>query len=181
SSIFWVNINRQFKQQSTEWRPGTALHRRGLLTDELFPLFIMYISLIYRSFLKQVILDRKYEKYWLPLNTQYLKYKQTHGYYENMWMMTGQLIDAIEITYDKAQDRVCVGIPVNKYQKVKGLKKKIKLNDLAKWMEFGTAKMQGTMKGMPPRPLFRMVRQNISKNIHKYYSDFNSMLGQIAD
>jgi hypothetical protein len=181
SSKFWVDINKQFKQQSSTWRPGRSIKSRGLLNEDEFSLFVMYVGLLYVAFLKQAAWERRFEKYWIPLNPKYLQYKKSHGFYENMWLSTSQLIDAIEIWYDKSNERVVVGIKDNVYKKIPGSKVRVKLLDICKFLEFGTCSANGSKAKCPPRPLFRLARDKISRNIGQYYREFSHLIDLIGE
>jgi hypothetical protein len=179
SNRFWTEYNSIFKQQMPTWKPGERL--KGIESEDEYASFVIYIALIYRAYLKEVVFERRYEKYWLPLSKKFLEYKKNKGYYENTWLMTGQLIDAIEINYNSTKDQIEIGIPDNKYHKIRGVKRKVKLADIARFLEFGTSRENGLLPGIPARPLFRRVREYISKNIGRYYKEFSTMMDLIGE
>lgn len=176
SAKYWRDINLIFKQQSPTWKPGKKLFDiERYSKDENF-MFILYIALIYKAYIIEVVKSRRWEKFWIPLNKKYLADKIRKGFYPNTWMRTGRLIESISIHYDKARKRVRVGIDGRlKYthRTKSGKTYSVPILLVAKWMEYGTVKM-------PARPLFRRARDFISKNIKRYYIDFISMIDTLV-
>lgn len=172
SNTYWRSINKQFNNQSPTWKPGKYIFNKEKYTSDEFFIFVIYITLLYREFIVTVVKKRKWEKFWIPLNPKYLKWKKSHGRFENMWMNTGTLIDSISISWDEKLQKIKVGIDGRLTYKVKG--RRIPILLVCKWMEYGTCKM-------PARPLWRKARQYISKNIRRYYQDFEKMMTLLAE
>jgi phage gpG-like protein len=174
STSKWKEINNIFNNQSPTWNPGIKLPLKT--NPEMFELFVLYIALLYREYLINVVKNtRGYEKFWIPLSPKYLAQKKKDGRFENIWMNTGTLINSISISYNDQRKQVRVGIDEYKVYKLpgrkgkRGPKKTLPIILVAKWMEFGTEKM-------PSRPLFRRVRDYISKNIKRYEKDFIDLM-----
>lgn len=169
----WNFINEVFKVKSSIWTPGKNLFRMKdadkVIEDRQFA-FILYISLLYKEYLQEMVRNRGWEKFWIPLTPKYLERKKQLGRYENIWMNTGTLINSLEIIPDYQNDFVIVGIdPRAKYSY---LGESISILQVAKFMEYGTEKL-------PPRPLFRRGRDYISKNISRFKKDFDEVLGDL--
>ena len=170
---YWKEFNDIFIQQSPNWRPGQTYFGKDKYSKNRYACFLIYIALLYREFLINVVKERKWEKFWLPLSKKYLDWKKKNGRFENTWMNTGKLINSISISWDASRKRIRIGIDGR--LKVDG----IQLLQIAKWMEYGTAREDGKLPGCPARPLWRRVRDYISKNISRYYKDFEDLLENI--
>ena len=175
---YWGNINRIFKQQSPNWSPGKRLFGKSDYTDDEYSLFIIYIALLYREMLKEIVLARKYEKFWIPLNPKYLKSKVKKGLYPNTWMRSGILVDNISISLDNNKKKIRIGIDENLKYTTEG--RDIKVLDVARFNEYGTTTHTGE-PGIPARPLFRRVRDRISKDMGKYYLEFQHLISLIGE
>jgi len=87
---------------------------------------------------------------WKPLSPSYLEYKNRFGLSTKIWMSTGELYRSLEIFKDK-NNKYYVGAPVDTVHSDTD----ILINDIIKFMEYGT-------KNIPARPLFTPVRSYMS-------------------
>ncbi|MGE5862325.1 MAG: hypothetical protein ACM31H_01015 [Nitrososphaerales archaeon] len=159
----WNKINSYFRNIE-KWEPGKKKYIDVDIDKQ--EAFTLFIALIYKEKLLQIVKQRKWEKFWIPLSYNYLKYKKRKGYPENIWIRTRLLINSISIWYDTNKEKIIIGIPENIYYEDNNIK--IPVLVVAKWMEYGNAKI-------PPRPLFRRVQMDISKQISGYYNEFDKL------
>lgn len=88
---------------------------------------------------------------------------------DKFWTNTGELVKKLKVW--KSSKGVNVGFPPNaRHTKSQYSKSRAKLDDIVKWMEYGTKKM-------PARPLFTAVVSHISKNIDVYFVHFIQLKG----
>jgi len=171
NASIWKRINSVYKAKGSKWSPAKKIFGIKNRANEDYMLFILYISELYREYLYQIVINQEFKKIWIPLSPDYLKRKIKEGYPENMWFRTGELLDAIEIKYQKGQSRIKIGIDERRTTKVG--KTTVKLILIAKWLEYGTKKL-------PARPLFRPAKDYISRHIRRYADNFYELIEPIS-
>jgi len=148
------------------WKPGVVMatkeERRYLGRFARFMADVMSMRL-------EEAIDRQsyiYNNYknWEPLSIEYYKYKERKNLSLKIWEATSLLKN--NITYWRSDNNWVVGVPRNIYYEDTG----VRVHTVVRWMEYGTIKM-------PARPLFRPVRDRLSKDIRMYWERFKKMEG----
>jgi len=148
------------------WSPGivmaTAEERKYLSR------FAKYMSDVMSMELEEAIDNQSYiyNKYqnWEPLSIAYYEHKRKNNLSLKIWEATSLLKESI--TYWRSDNNWVVGVPRNIYYQKTG----VKVHTVVRWMEYGNERM-------PARPLFRPVRDRLSKDIRMYWERFKKMEG----
>lgn len=143
------------------WDPGKKMLEGQ--TKVVKNSFHEYLAYEFVNEVKRAIDTQKYKKKWKPLSPQYLAYKRRKGLSPIIWQATKQLKSSLKVSQSKGV------YTIGWDKRIRHNKSKIPLYRLAKYMEFGTIKM-------PPRPLFRFILDNMSKNISRYWKKFSKWL-----
>lgn len=127
--------------------------------------------------ISESIKTQRFKVHFKPLTPQYIDFKKKNKLEEGFWKSTGFLVN--HLSYWKYENEWRIGFQKN----VKHGESKIPVVSIAKHLEFGTQKRKkdGTVGGIPARPVFTPVIKNVSKNIsfylHKYLKtvDFSKL------
>lgn len=153
-------------QTGAFWKPGSILatdeERKHLRKFAKYMADVMAMEL-QKAIDKQSYIYNNY-KNWEPLSIGYYEYKKKKNLSLNMWEATSLLKDSI--TYWRSNNVWVVGVNRRKYYP----DTLVKVHTVIRWMEYGTNKM-------PARPLFRPVRDRLSKDIRMYWNRFKKMEG----
>lgn len=142
------------KPINQQWEPGKILMKGA--TDEEKRRFENYVADLYVKEYKKVIQNQTYKPQWPPLSRAYLKQKREEGLSLKTWEATGQLKNSL--TYKKGSRYVSYG-------NIRHKKDGTLLNHIARKLEYGDLIT-------PPRPLFRLLYRNMSKNMGKIYERY---------
>lgn len=174
------------------WTPGKkkALALKHLpvkVREKLFDYFTQYMVDVYAEELVKAIDSQRFKRLWEDLTTRYLKHKKDMGWSTKIWEATGLLKNSI--TYwrvHRTPKAVAIGIKAGVlYPTETG--KRLEVRKVAQWMEYGTGeqaeggKGKNGFPGMPPRPLFRPMRDRMSKDISRYWRKFIHLYEQQID
>lgn len=163
------------------WAPGKRkIKQLGRVPDgfklRLLKMFTSYMASVYVTELVIAIDTQRYWDVWEPLNERYLEFKKAMGWSENTWERTSLLKESIT-WWSVGKKGYAVGINKKAVYKLEN-GETLPVRLVAQWMEYGTGEQaergngkQGH-KGMPPRPLFRPLRERLSRDIHRWYSKF---------
>lgn len=140
-----------------KWEPGKILvpPEQKYLLD----LFALYMANVMKQQLVDAINRQRFVQKWPPLTVAYVNYKRKRNLKLNIWEATGVLKNSISVW--RQGNYYVVGIHPNK--RYPGTK--LKVLQVARYMEYGTTKM-------PPRPLFRPIASYLQKNIRRYWEKF---------
>jgi len=148
------------------WKPGSVLATKE--ERKYLGRFAKYMSEVMAIELQKAIDNQKYVynsyKNWEPLSIAYYKHKEKHNLSLKIWEATSLLKN--NITYWRSNNMWVVGVDRNKYYP----KTLVKIHTVIRYMEYGTHKM-------PARPLFRPVKDRLSKDIRMYWERFKKMEG----
>ena len=134
------------------WQPGLRLFKKNpQMNDKVLGQFAHFIAEIYKRMIVDVIENQRYKGKWAPLSPRYAQWKKDHGLDTRIWVASGLLKDSIAVY--RSNDAWVVGI--NPKKVYPGTQTRVL--DVCRHLEFGTSRM-------PARPLFRPVRNYISKN-----------------
>lgn len=100
--------------------------------------------------------------HWPPLTEKYAKSKQRKGLDPRILIATGKYKDAIQVIREETREdgvTYSVGVPGTFETGPKTARKKLPLELLGRWLEFGT-------KSMPPREHWRPVWSALVRNLH---------------
>ena len=120
---------------------------------------------------------QRYKRLWKRLTKKYLKYKKAAGLSPQIWEATELLKESIGAWRVYAPDAFVIGIKSTVYYPTED-GKKVRVLDVARWMEYGTGeqaeggKGKKDFRGMPPRPLFRPLKDRLSKDLGRHYKSF---------
>jgi len=152
----------------------------------LLKYFTMFMADIYASELVRAIKEQRYKDTWEPLSEAYLKLKQRKGWSLNIWERTSLLVNSISFWSSDGGRSYSVGIkPGIKYKEENN--EELEVRSVAQWMEYGTGERAEEGKGkkgwpgMPPRPLFRPLREHISRHISDWFSKFVDVYAEEID
>ncbi len=154
----------------------------------LLKYFAVFMADVYAAELVKAIDSQRFKRNWPPLSPKYLAFKEEMGWSLKIWERTSLLKDSI--TFWRVKTPVsgfAVGIKPGVTYTVGKNKKKLEVRKVAQWMEFGTGEKaeggKGTRgwPGMPPRPLFRPLRERLSKDISRHFSRFVNDYGDEID
>jgi hypothetical protein len=163
------------------WKPGSVkimnLTKVSMkFKKALLKYFTMFMLDEYKKALRKAITSQRFIDQWAPLSERYLKYKKEMGYSTKIWECTSLLKHSIR-SWPVGTDAYAIGIdPKANYRTETGVD--LNVRNVAMWMEFGTGERaedgKGTpgWPGMPPRPLFRPLRDNMSRKINVWFSKF---------
>ena len=152
-----------------EWTPGIKMLSEQ--SAQVRKAFEQYIAYEFVSEIKKAIDTQKYKGKWKPLSSHYLAYKKKRGLSPIIWEATKELKTTLKVMHKK--NHIEIGWDRRlMHTSIKGThtnkKSKTPIYKIAKYMEYGTLRV-------PPRPLFRLVYQAMSKNIRKYWNTFSKM------
>lgn len=173
------------------WSPGerkigkiSVLPPKAL--EKLRGWFVKFIASMYVGELQEAIKDQRYAHAWIPLSPQWLKLKEEMGWSENIWEATGHLLESI--SFWRTSKGWVVGVdPKAKYRGKKFHGQTLSVRLVALWMEYGTGERaeggKGTPghPGMPPRPLFRPLRERMRRDMSRWWSIFLDEFGEEVD
>ena len=125
--------------------------------------FHKYLSIVYTDEVKKIAWNKRYQLKMAPLSNDYFKYKLESGLHTGQWIATGELINSL-----KVKGNYTIGFDNRR----KHSSAHIRYIELARLLEYGTLKI-------PPRPLFRLVYIQMSKNIRYYYNNWIKLKGDI--
>lgn len=146
------------------FKPGVKYIQRELSPSQ-YKDFQIYMAIQLAKEFERAIDTQRYKgTKWAPLTISYLTYKQRMNYSLNIWEATGYMKD--NITVYKKGNFLGVGFP----QDVKYKKTGLKVNNVARYVEYGTNRrtIHGK-KTMSARPLFRPILAYVRKHIDRYY------------
>jgi hypothetical protein len=165
------------------WRPGSRkiaslahlpLETKTLLVGE----FAKFMAREYAEALVRAIENQRFKRFWKSLTKRYLNFKKAMGWSTKIWEATELLKNSIGAwRVYRPINGFAVGIKQNVYYTTE-TGKRIRVLDVARWMEYGTGeqaeggKGKAGWPGMPPRPLFRPMRDSMSKHIDRYWRVF---------
>lgn len=157
------------------WRPGTSTTDVAAqkLTPEQFRLFQVYCAERLCNVYRQAIETQRY-KYgshrWQPLSRRYLLFKKRNNLSLDIWKATGLLQESLKV-YKKGNYLIVGFRPNERYPKTR-----IKINSVARWLEYGTANPNGSVR-IPARPMFRPLltyeRKNVSRTLDTFRKENN--------
>lgn len=164
------------------WSPGKRkimnLEQTPLtFRDELLRHFTKYMAGVYADELVRAIEEQRYGDVWTPLSPHYLLLKERMGWSDKIWEATGKLKASIDWWRSPDKKGYVVGVSPKKYYRAAN-GDHILVRDVALWMEYGTGEQAEGGKGktgwpgMPARPLFRPLRDYLSKHIDDFYRKF---------
>ena len=162
------------------WRPGSRKIMNLTKVSKKFKVallkhFTIYMADQYVEALQKAITSQRFKDDWAPLTKRYLSWKKEMGFSKKIWECTELLKDSI--SYWRVDNGFAIGIKRNAMYKTE-TGKTLEVRKVAQWMEYGTGDRaeggKGTpgWPGMPPRPLFRPLRDNISKKIDVWFGKF---------
>lgn len=141
------------------YKPMDRSMKSGKITKDKQKAFAEYMAHEMRNALRAAIKNQRYKKQWAPLSVRYLEHKREHNLSLNIWEASSYLIESI--TVRKYGDHYIVGFPHNKVYPGT----RIRVEQVAKWMEYGT-------ETMPARPLFGRIYEYMRKHVNDYYKKF---------
>lgn len=172
------------------WRPGSRkilglTHLPLSFRVEVLKHFAVYMADVYRDEVKAAIEDQRLAERWPALSEKYVEKKKEMGWSLKMWQRTGLLQKSIKAWKNDIPEGYVVGIKQDVWYSENG--KKIRVRDVARWMEYGTGERaeDGLGKrgwpGMPPRPLFRPIQVRLRKSITTHWRRFLDEYGDAVD
>lgn len=144
---------------SVNWKPALVIARKDPDKQKLLGQFAHYIADIYVEELVDAVNSQKYEGKWEPLTPEYKAWKVSQGLSSKIWEATSLLKDSISVW--RSGSAWVVGIEKN----IRYPGSNVPVYKVARWMEYGTSRM-------PPRPLFRPVKDHIQRNMRSHWNDF---------
>ena len=145
------------------YNPGKNSLRK-FLSAEQYKDFQIYMSeQLLNEFVRAIDNQRYAMKSWPPLSVTYRTWKKKHKLSLNIWEATGYLKDNMKIF--KKGNLIAVGF----MQKDTYPNSSLKVNQVARYVEYGTVKM-------PARPLFRPITEYMRKNVNRYYKKYQKEL-----
>lgn len=177
---------------SSIWKPGSRIAKREDF-EPILPGFVKRVAEIYRDKIKSAIFSQRIadKEGWPPLSDRYREWKERYGLDTRMWIRSGQLVESIKAYKFTLKDTWVVGIHHRKrFRKVMtdtdedvpggswtlGNRTDVHILMVAKVLEHGAGR-PGEPGYVPPRPLFRPIQQEMSKNISDYWNDYVSDRG----
>jgi len=165
------------------WKPGSRkiMNFKRLpieAREELLKYFTAFMAMEYAEQLYRAIETQRFKRLWADLTPKYLKHKELMGWSTQIWEATGLLKNSIGFwRLHRAGVHYAVGIRSNAFYTTE-TGEKLSVRKVAQWMEYGTGEKAEDGKGkpgfpgMPARPLFRPMRDQMSKNIDFYFKKF---------
>lgn len=122
--------------------------------------FVIYMAVSLANELKRAIDTQRYKSSkWPPLSVSYTSYKKRHRLKLRIWEATGYLKHHIHIF--RQGSNLVVGFQ----EKDVYPRSRVRLNLIAKYIEYGTNKI-------PARPLFRPILLQVRKHIAQYFKRY---------
>lgn len=132
---------------NTIWSPGGSAAYQDFLANE-------YVMNVYNA-----IEEEQFKNSWRPLTPGYRKYKASRGLAPYCWEATGQLKNGLRVKSGRV-----VGFD-GRMRHSSGLS----YNKLVRKLEYGSGRV-------PPRPLFRLVLEDMKVNEDYYKRMFEEMM-----
>lgn len=120
--------------------------------------FLIYCSLYYAKSIEQAITKQRFSNKWPALSFRYLAYKKYNNLSLKIWEATGYLKNNISIYRNGKY--IVIG-----FKNIRYPSSGVKVNSIARAIEFGTDKM-------PARPLFRLVTQYMRKHTRLLFNKY---------
>lgn len=143
------------------WKPGYNSIRKTMSVDK-YKDFQIFAAEYLRDEVIRAIDRQRYSSKWPALSINYMKWKKRHNLSLKMWEATGKMKSEIKVF--KKGDYIAVGFA----QKDVYPKTNVKINKIARYLEFG-----GRKKNRPPsRPLFRPLMERLRKDVSVCYKKY---------
>jgi hypothetical protein len=173
------------------WSPGErTIGRMTLLpkktADTIRRWFAKFVAKEYVRKLGEAIDGQRYKDAWHPLSREWLDVKERMGWSWKIWEATGRLKEHIGMWYGSRGWTIGVD-PDAVYPHEYWKDKRLRVKWVAQWMEYGTGERAEDGKGepgwpgMPPRPLFRPLRERMSKDMPRFWEVFLEEHGEDVD
>jgi hypothetical protein len=143
------------------FRPGKLSVKYGM-DDDRYTDFLLYIATELVATIVNAIDNQRYSHKWKPLSAKYLSYKKAHHLSLKIWEATSHMKKSIRVF--KQGKFVAMGFD-NRTIYPKSL---IKVNLVARFLEFGSRDNHRP----PSRPLWRPLQIYVRKNIYRYYKSY---------
>lgn len=147
------------------YNPGSLKLKKELSEDELRDFQLYMADQLCETFRSAIDTQRYKGRKWPPLSVAYSTWKGKKHLSLNIWEATGTLKKEIKVF--KKGNFIAVG-----FKQKDHYKSKVKINDVGRYMEYGT----NGKHGMPPRPLFRPVTIYMRKHVNDYYKKYKKEL-----
>ena len=155
------------------YTPGRNSIKKNMSPDE-YKDFMIYMSEQLLNEFVRAIDNQRYvstrsNNAWKPLSLAYVTWKKKHKLSTNIWEATGHLKKSLKIF--KKGNLIAVGFrQTDLYPKSFA-----KVNDIARFLEYGSRKIQDRP---PARPLFRPITIYMRKNVKIYYKRYMKELSR---
>lgn len=145
------------------YTPGTK-KIESELGDYQYKDFQIYMAVQLAEGYRDAITNQRFRlRKWSPLSLSYMRYKKQHHLSLKIWEATGTLKNTIHVF--KKGTLIVVGFKQSDTYHKTG----IKINTIARYLEYGTVKM-------PARPLFRPLLVYMRKHVSDYYKRYQKEL-----
>ena len=155
------------------YRPGLNTISKNMTQDQ-YRDFQIYMSDILAEQIYKAIDTQRYTKFnkskWKPLSFNYYTWKKKNHLSLHIWEATGCLKSNIKVF--KKGSYIAVGFRQKDYYPNSFLK----VNTVARYMEYGTNKKTGAM---PARPLFRPLLTYMRKHVSDYYKQYQKEIAEL--
>ena len=128
--------------------------------------FMMYVAAELASTVVNAIDNQRYKSKWKPLSLNYMSYKKRHNLSLHIWEATGHMKKSIRVF--KKRNLIAMGFD----DRTVYPKSYLKVNLIARFLEFGSRDNSHP----PSRPLWRPLQIYIRKNIGRYYKSYQKEL-----
>ena len=153
------------------YKPGSSSLVKKLSQDE-YRDFQFYMADMLCYEFERAIDSQRYKhdvSKWPPLSFKYLTWKKSHNLSLKIWEATGTLKSNLKIF--RKGSFIAVGFKqADVYPK-----SRLKINNIARYLEYGTNNSNGKVR-IPPRPLFRPITVYMRKHINDYYKKYQKEL-----
>lgn len=150
------------------YTPGKRAFRDSM-SDKQYKDFLIFLSANLVAEYVNAINNQRYSSKWKPLSLPYYTWKQKKHLSLKIWEATGHLKRQIKMF--KKVNFIAVGF----MQKDVYPHTSVKVNDIARILEFGS----NDDKHPPARPLWRLLLMYVRKNISRYYKYYFSELHRL--
>lgn len=147
------------------YRPG-KLSIKETITDEQYRDFMLYVATELAATVVNAIDNQRYKGKWKPLSMYYMSYKKKHHLSLKIWEATGHMKKSIRVF--KKGKYIAMGFD----DKTIYPKSLLKVNLIARFLEFGSRDNTHP----PSRPLWRPLQVYVRKNISRYYKSYKNEL-----
>ena len=147
------------------YRPG-KLSVKDQISEAQYRDFMLYVAAELASTVVNAIDNQRYSNKWKPLSLNYLSYKRKHHLSLKIWEATGHMKKSIRVF--KKGNYIAIGFD----DRTVYPKTMLKVNLIARFLEFGSRDNSHP----PSRPLWRPLQIYIRKNIGRYYKSYQKEL-----